>query len=476
MPNQPSFDSYLCGVIQLSDTIVAIATPPGLGAIGIVRLSGVNAITIADGLFHGKTLAEVNSHTLHFGLIKDGDGQVVDEVVASVFKAPKSYTGENIVEFSCHGSNYILQKVLELCMWGGARLAQPGEFTQRAFLNGKMDLASAEGVADLIASENQAAHQIALKQMRGGFTKDIQQLREKLVHFASMIELELDFGEEDVEFADRSALITLVKEVLSYIYKLTDSFQLGNAIKQGVTTVLAGRPNAGKSTLLNALLNEDRAIVSDIAGTTRDPIEESLNIKGIQFRLVDTAGIREAGDAIEKIGVEKTLEKVQQSSLLVYVFDVTELTPFQVRQDLEKLIAQGAKPTATLAIANKMDLFPTKKPDDYAFDELPKEHIIAASALNKMNIEHLKDSLYHVALSQELSQGNTIVSNARHFEALSKAAASLESVITGINDQVSNDFVAMDIRHALAYLGEITGEITTDDLLANIFSKFCIGK
>lgn len=525
-------------MINLSDTIVAISTPPGIGAIGVIRLSGPEAIAITNELFQGKNLQKVKSHTIHYGTIKDTNDQIVDEVVISIFKGPNSYTGEDVIEISCHGSPYILQNVLQLCTEQGARLAQPGEFTQRAFLNGKMDLARAEAVQDLIASENKAGHQLAIKQLRGGFTKDIEELRNRLIHFASMIELELDFGEEDVEFANRDELLELVKKVLDYIYRLTDSFQLGNAIKNGVATVIAGRPNAGKSTLLNALLNEERAIVSDIAGTTRDTIEEGLNINGVQFRLIDTAGIREAQDAIEKIGVERTLAEVSKSSVLVYVFDVTEMSPEDVEFEIGKILETREKrheirdkrqetrekrketrekreetrekrqetrdrrqekrekrdenygdrkennpslisnltSNNLLLVANKMDLNPYVKPDDYAFNDIPKDHVIATSAINHMNIEHLKDSLYHLAISTELSKDNTIVSNARHYEALSKAAQSLQAVIEGIKTNVSSDFVAMDIRHSLAYLGEITGEISTDDLLDRIFREFCIGK
>lgn len=476
-------------MIQLSDTIVAVATPPGMGAIGIIRLSGSQAIFIANQLFSGKDLTKVESHTLHFGSVKNQD-KVVDEVVVSIYKNPKSYTGENVVEISCHGSQYILQQVLELCIKNGARLAEAGEFTQRAFLNGKLDLASAEAVQDLISSENKASHDLAMKQMRGGFTKDIEALREQLIHFASMIELELDFGEEDVEFANRDELVTLVQKALDYIYTLTDSFQLGNAIKNGVSTVLAGRPNAGKSTLLNVLLNEERAIVSDIAGTTRDTIEEVTTIKGVQFRLIDTAGIREASDAIEKIGVQRTMEKVNSSSILVYIFDVTEMQPKDVKRELLEILnarnerretrdekKQKNFQLSTILVANKMDLYPNVNLDDFAFEGLPKDRIISTSALNKMNVEHLKNELYHLAIGQELSNGNTIVSNARHYEALSKASEALEQVVKSIQNNISSDFVAMDIRHALNYLGVIIGKVDVDgDILESIFRRFCIGK
>ena len=472
-------------MIQLNDTIVAIATPPGVGAIGVIRLSGEDAITIANTIFAGEDLSKAKSHTLHYGSIKE-DKTVLDDVLVSVFRNPKSYTGENSIEISCHGSPYILQQVLELCIRKGARLAQPGEFTQRAFLNGKLDLASAEAVQDVIMSDNKASHELALSQLRGGFSQDIEKLRQQLIHFASMIELELDFGEEDVEFANRDELVQLVQTTLNYIYQLTESFQLGNAIKNGVSTVIAGRPNAGKSTLLNALLNEERAIVSDIAGTTRDSIEESLNIQGVQFRLIDTAGIREAHDAIEKIGVERALEHVNKSAVLVYVFDANELSVKEVKSELERISEnsfleqeqqdQVTKLQQTLVVANKVDLVNDFDANDFKAIGLPKDRIIGVSAINKANIQQVKEALYHLAISTELSKNNTIVSNARHYEALSKASTSLEAVLNGIHNNVSSDFVAMDIRHALTYLGEITGTITTDDLLDRIFREFCIGK
>ena len=316
------------------DTIIALATPPGIGAIGIIRLSGPDAFRVADAVFRGKPLSEQATHTIHFGTIRAEDGRVLDEVLASVFRGPRSYTGEDVVEFSCHGSSFILQEVMAWLLRRGARLAKPGEFTQRAFLNGRMDLSQAEAVADLIASESASAHAIAMQQMRGGFSSEIRALRQELIDFAALIELELDFGEEDVTFADRDDLRALIRRILALMDGLLDSFQLGNVIRQGITTVIAGRPNAGKSTLLNALLNEERAIVSDIAGTTRDTIEESLHISGVQFRIIDTAGIREAQDAIEAIGVAKTLEKVRQSALLIYVFDVIRCQPEEVQADV----------------------------------------------------------------------------------------------------------------------------------------------
>ncbi|MEM9823273.1 MAG: tRNA uridine-5-carboxymethylaminomethyl(34) synthesis GTPase MnmE [Bacteroidota bacterium] len=458
---------------HLNDTIVALATPPGVGAIGVIRLSGANAIEIVDQYFRGKNLKEQNSHTIHFGSIRDDHDQIIDEVLVALFVGPKSYTGEHVVEVSCHGSPYILQQVIQLFISGGVRMAQPGEFTMRAFLNGRMDLSQAEAVADLIASSSASAHSIAIQQMRGGFSDAIQKLRQELIDFASLIELELDFSEEDVEFANREALKELVQKIRGLLRALIQSFQLGNVIKNGINTVIAGRPNAGKSTLLNALLNEERAIVSDIAGTTRDTIEEVLNIQGIEFRLIDTAGIRDAQDQIEAIGVEKTLEKIQQSAVLLYVFDVIQSPPEEVRKDLAQLVNQDL---SFLVIANKMDLNPYTKAAHYTNDLLPAERFLPVSALNKMNIEYLKQRLHELVVDQEVIQESTIVSNVRHYEALAKAEESLGEVLNGLASGVSSDFVAMDIRRALQFLGEITGEISTDDLLGNIFGKFCIGK
>lgn len=478
---------------SLDDTITALSTPPGVGAIGVIRLSGPKAVEIVDEVFEGKKLAEQPSHTAHFGTIKDAYGKPLDEVVATLFRAPRSYTREDVVEVSCHGSPYILQQVLQLFIEKGARLAQPGEFTLRAFLNGRMDLSQAEAVADLIASDSAAAHQIAMQQMRGGFSHEIQKLREELINFASLIELELDFGEEDVEFADRSDLKELIGKIQKLLHVLIQSFQLGNVLKHGVSTVLAGRPNAGKSTLLNALLNEERAIVSEIAGTTRDTIEEALNIRGVTFRLIDTAGIREAADQIEAIGVKKTMEKIGQAAVLVYIFDVIKSGPEEVRADLEKLMRPGLH---LIVVANKMDLNPYTTWEQYglewrveseveasASDEasgagglITQENWVPISAINSMNIEYLKEKLYEAVISRKVSAGDTVVANARHYEALGKASEALEAALRGLENNVTGDFLAMDIRRALAFLGEITGEITTEDLLGNIFGRFCIGK
>lgn len=465
-------------LVDLQDTIVALATPSGAGAIGIVRLSGANAISIVNALFRAKDLEQVDSHTLHLGYIREEQDKIVDQVLVSVFKAPHSYTKENVVEVSCHGSRYIQQQLIELFIRQGARLAREGEFTLRAFLNGQLDLSQAEAVADLIAAESEAAHQLALRQMRGGFSDQIQELRQELLHFASMIELELDFGEEDVEFANREDLKGLIENITQLIKKLLDSFQLGNVIKNGVQTVLAGRPNAGKSTLLNALLKEERAIVSDIAGTTRDTIEALLNIKGVPFRLIDTAGIREATDQIEAIGVQKTLEQVAKSAILIYVYDSAQLPPSAVLADLQQLQQENLQ---LLLVANKADLPPnpiTQTPEELAilaqlqanFAHLP------LSAQQQTGLPALETALSELVSLGQLQNDQSIVSNSRHYAALRDALESLDAVLMGLDSGITGDFLAMDIRHALNALGEITGEISTDDLLGNIFSRFCIGK
>jgi len=451
------------------DTIVAISTPPGIGAIAVIRLSGEKAIKITDEIFVGKKLTDVPSHTLHFGIIEK-NGNKVDEVVVGIFRNPKSYTGEDIIEISCHGSPFIQQQILQLLISKGARLAKPGEFTMRAFLNGKMDLSQAEAVADLINAETLAAHDIALKQMRGGYSEELKKLRYELIHFGSMVELELDFSEEDVEFAERRHMQLLIGKINTILNGLINSFELGNVIKNGINTVIAGRPNAGKSTLLNALLNEERAIVSEIPGTTRDTIEEELNINGIVFRLIDTAGIREAKDEIEKMGVAKTMEKIKTSTLLMYVFDVNTMRLSDVKNDLDSLISSGDK---MLLVANKIDTPDGGKLRANFFELEPDAYI---SSLEKTNIEELKTSMYKKIVTEDLNIGNIIVTNARHLEALQKTRHSLDEVLNAINSELSGELTALHIRYALNALGEITGEITNDDLLDNIFRNFCIGK
>ncbi|GAA4917431.1 tRNA uridine-5-carboxymethylaminomethyl(34) synthesis GTPase MnmE [Mucilaginibacter defluvii] len=453
-------------MILNDDTIVALATPNGVGAIGVIRLSGPQAITIAQSVFKGKDLTKQASHTIHFGHVVDGD-VLLDEVLMSLFVAPRSYTRENVVEISCHGSNYILESIIRLLIKHGARAAKPGEFTLRAFLNGQLDLSQAEAVADLIAANSKASQQVALQQLRGGFSNQLTSLREQLVQFASLVELELDFSEEDIEFANRVQLKQLVVDTMKVIGGLIRSFELGNAIKQGVNTVIAGRPNAGKSTLLNALLNEERAIVSHIAGTTRDTIEEVLNINGINFRLIDTAGIREATDAIEQIGVERTMEKISQSALIIYVYDAAQITAEELNADIAKLQRPGMN---LLLVANKIDLL-----NESQLTMLHAE-AIQVSAQQKQHIDSLKDHIYHAAIKEQLTGSETLVTNIRHLEALQKTEEALNRVLNGVDGYITSDFLAMDIKQALHYLGEITGTVTTDDLLDNIFSKFCIGK
>jgi tRNA modification GTPase len=454
--------------LQIQETIVALATPPGTGAIGVIRLSGVNAINITNRVFNGKDLTAVPTHTIHLGTIRD-DGSILDEVLVSVFKSPHSYTGENVIEISCHGSQYIIRQIIQLMIRHGARLAEPGEFTKRAFLHGKFDLAQAEAVGDLIAADSEAAHLAALNQMRGGFSEEIRKLRERLIHFASMIELELDFSEEDVEFASRNDLRALVNELTRVITGLTESFSLGNVIKKGVPTVIAGKPNSGKSTLLNALLNEEKAIVSEIAGTTRDFIEDEIHIEGITFRFIDTAGIREARDKIEQIGVERTRQKMKQASLIIYMFDLKE-------DNLEDILLESGKLEKLgipfIKAGNKTDSAPA------ALLKALKMHsdFVFISAKNKDNLDELKTRILEKVNLKGFRTGNAVVTNLRHYESLFNANKSLREVIRALDEGMTGDFLAIDIRQALHYLGEITGEITTENLLENIFSKFCIGK
>jgi len=456
-----------------TSTICALATAPGIGAIAIIRLSGEEAINICNQVFKGKDLTAVESHTVHFGTIKDGD-KILDEVLVSVFKGKKSFTGENSVEISTHGSPYIQQQVIQLLIQHGAQSAGPGEFTLRAFLNGKLDLSQAEAVADVIAANSETSHELAMKQMRGGFSNEIQKLREELIHFASLIELELDFGEEDVEFADRKDLKELVTRLNSALTKLISSFDYGNVIKSGVPVAIIGEPNVGKSTLLNALLNEDRAIVSAIAGTTRDVIEDEMIIKGISFRFIDTAGIRETADEIESLGIEKTFEKLAQASIVLLLVDASTITREALEADIEKIEAKiEDKNKRLIVVANKVDNTRDQEGILRTFKGI--KNVIYTSAKKKENIKALEERLFDFVQSGALNN-DVVVTNARHFEALTRANASLIKVLEGLDVNITGDFLAMDIRQALHFLGEITGEITTDDLLDNIFSKFCIGK
>ncbi|SEL32731.1 tRNA uridine-5-carboxymethylaminomethyl(34) synthesis GTPase MnmE [Parapedobacter koreensis] len=450
-----------------NDTIVALATATGNGAIAVIRLSGAEAITIANQVFKGKDLTKQPSHTIHFGTIRDGD-DILDEVLVSLFVAPHSYTGEQVVEISTHNSRYIIERIIQLLIRHGARAAQPGEFTLRAFLNGRMDLSQAEAVADLIASTSAASHQVAMQQMRGGFSNILKQLREQLIQFASLIELELDFSEEDVEFANRGQLSALVVEINSIIQKLIGSFEQGNVLKNGVPVVIAGRPNVGKSTLLNTLLNEERAIVSDIAGTTRDTIEDEINIDGVMFRFIDTAGIRDTRDVIEAKGVARTREKMRQARLIIYLADPQQ----DDRAEIESQVAEVAQLNVPfVVVVNKVDLL---KQDQV--DTLLAIEPLFISAKNKVGVEELKHELLRKVNLHNLDMDDVLVTNIRHVEALRKTEDALQRVLQGIDNAVTSDFLAMDIRQALHHLGEITGQVSTDDLLDNIFSKFCIGK
>jgi tRNA modification GTPase len=454
---------------ERNDTIIALATPQGVGAIAVIRISGKDAIRVCNEVFFGKNLEEQASHTIHLGTIRDGE-KIIDEVLVSLFKGPRSFTKENVVEISTHGSSYIINQVLKLFVRKGVRLAKPGEFTQRAFLNGQFDLAQAEAVADLIHSDSEISHQAALNQMRGGFSSEIQELRNQLIHFASMIELELDFSEEDVEFVSRDGLRQLVERILRLVEELILSFDLGNVIKNGVPTVIAGKPNAGKSTLLNALLNEEKAIVSDIAGTTRDFIEDELSLGGVIFRFIDTAGLRETTDTIEAIGVSRTQEKMRTASLILYLFDLSDTDLVEVHRDLNKLDNLGVP---YLKVGNKLD---AAKPNIVKELQDRYSDMLFISAGNKENLESLKTRILDLVNLDKFRTGNTVVTNVRHYDSLTKTRESLLEVLGGLDQLVTNDFLAMDIRRALHYLGEITGEVTTEDLLATIFSKFCIGK
>ncbi len=456
-------------MMQSNEIIAAISSPPGVGAIAIVRVSGNGCIDLVNAVFKGKNLTEQPSHTLHFGYIMDGEKKI-DEVVVGLFRSPHSYTGDDIAEISCHGSAYIQQQILQLLLQQGARMAKPGEFTLRAFLNGKLDLASAEAVADLIAADSESSHQLAIQQMRGGFSNHIKELRKELINFASLIELELDFAEEDVEFANRKQLNDLLLKLHKAVADLAESFRLGNVLKIGVNTVIAGRPNAGKSTLLNELLNEERAIVSEIAGTTRDTIEETLNIHGVIFRLADTAGLRDTSDVIEKMGVERTHEKLQLAAVVIYLFDAARMDEEEVLSDIESL---NLKDIPVILAANKSDLMNIEL-EKKKFPLL--NNLIFISAKESKNIIELKEKLFDSVFNTKIHSGDPVVSNIRHYDALMNTLNAIDDVVKGLNTKVSGEMYALDIRRALDYLGEITGEITNEDLLDNIFSRFCIGK
>jgi tRNA modification GTPase len=451
------------------DTIVALATPPGVGAIGVIRLSGINAFGIASELLPSRDLMQQKSHTIHVGLLSDG-GLNIDEVVLSLFKGPKSYTGEDVIEIGCHGSPYVQQQILEACIRKGARIAKPGEFTQRAFLNGKLDLTQAEAVADLIASNTAASQKTALSNIRGGFSVVLKELREQLIGFSALIELELDFSEEDVEFADRAKFDAIIQSAQITTRQLLESFQLGNVIKNGVSVAIIGKPNAGKSTLLNTLLNEDRAIVSEIAGTTRDTIEEVININGILFRLIDTAGIREdSTDVIELVGIEKSLEKMKLADVVLYIFDVNEMEP----SELANIVRQFEQ-------SNKQYVLAGNKSDIAKGDRIEKfrnaHSLYSISAKNKQGMDAIKNALFTTTVGESPATENVVVTNARHYAALQQVHQSLTDIKAGLDEGAPSDLVALDIRRCLHYISEITGDISNEDVLDFIFSKFCIGK
>ncbi len=458
------------------DTIVALASPAGAGAIAVIRVSGPEAIAICTPLFrsiHQKDLAAQKTHTIHLGHIVDQD-RVIDEVLVSLFKNSNSYTGEPTVEISCHGSSYIQQEIIQLLLRSGCRAAQAGEFTLRSFINGKMDLSQAEAVADLIASDNAASHQIAMQQMRGGFSNEIAKLREELLNFASLIELELEFAEEDVEFADRSQFKALVARITTVLKRLIDSFATGNVIKNGIPVAIVGEPNVGKSTLLNALLNEERAIVSDIAGTTRDTIEDEITIGGIGFRFIDTAGIRETKDVIEGLGIQKTFEKIGQAQVVLFMINAAELLHSHktILLEIEKIKNQfPSKPL--LIIANKIDIL-SEQDQKQLLERIPEIHLL--SAKTNSGVDALQTKLLEFVNTGALRNDETIVTNSRHYDALLKALEEIEKVQYGLDTNLSGDLMAIDIRQALYHFGEITGQVTNDELLGNIFANFCIGK
>ena len=462
------------------ETIVALATPSGAGAIAIIRLSGKEAIAIAADVFQsvtGKDITKQKTHTIHLGHILD-NGKTYDQVLLSIFKGPNSYTGENVVEISCHGSTFIQQQIIQLLLRKGAKMAQAGEFTLRAFLNGKLDLSQAEAVADLIASDNEASHQIAMQQMRGGFSNEIAKLREELLNFASLIELELDFAEEDVEFADRTAFHDLVERITFVLKRLIDSFAVGNVIKNGIPVAIVGEPNVGKSTLLNALLNEERAIVSDIAGTTRDTIEDELVIDGIGFRFIDTAGIRETKDVVESIGIQKTFEKIEQAQLVLYLVESQMSNVESIVPHINE-IKQEHPEKPIIVIFNKVDLLSENKINEISTLVSTLDFRLSTifiSAKQKIGIDELKNTLLSFVNTGALRNNETIVTNTRHYDSLLKALEEIQKVKWGLDSGISSDLMAIDIRSALHYFGEITGEISNEELLGNIFSQFCIGK
>jgi tRNA modification GTPase len=467
--------------MMLQDTIIALATPSGAGAIAVIRLSGKDAITLASKQFKsvsGKDLNSLKSHTIHLGHIVENN-RIIDEVLVSIFKNPHSYTGEDVIEISCHGSNYIQQEIIQLFLRKGCRMASAGEFTLRAFINGKLDLSQAEAVADLIASDNEASHQIAMQQMRGGFSSEIKKLRDELLNFASLIELELDFAEEDVEFANKTQFEALILKISGVLKRLIDSFAIGNVIKNGIPVAIVGEPNVGKSTLLNALLNEERAIVSDIAGTTRDTIEDEITIGGIGFRFIDTAGIRETTDIIEGLGIQKTFEKIEQAQVVIYLFEAAQFKTngTNIKIGIEKIKNKyPLKPI--LVVVNKIDLVSPEYLNEIKdiVGNSDGIHLHFLSAKKGVGIDELQSKLLDFVNTGALRNNNTIITNSRHYDSLLKALEEINKVKEGMDNGLSGDLLAIDIRQALYHFGEITGEISSDDLLGNIFANFCIGK
>ncbi|SFU27244.1 tRNA modification GTPase trmE [Porphyromonadaceae bacterium KHP3R9] len=461
----------------MNDIICAISTPPGMGAIAVIRLSGKGSIAVADTLFvspSGKRLADAKANSVLFGEIRFNN-EVTDEVLVTVFHAPRSFTGEESVEISCHGSVYIQQKIIEALIARGVRLAKPGEFTRRAFGNGKFDLSQAEAVADLIASSSQASHRVAMNQMRGGFASKLAELRDKLLQFVSLVELELDFAEEDVEFANRQKLYELTEEIEREIDKLARSFQLGNAIKNGIPVAIIGETNAGKSTLLNLLLNEEKAIVSDIHGTTRDVIEDTVNINGVTFRFIDTAGIRHTTDTIETLGIERTYQKIAQASIVLWMIDLT--TPTEEINTLAQSIIPKLVDKHVLLLLNKSDLLSESEREEkqHLLPELKAERLFI-SAKKRQNTDQLQQLLLKAADIPQIGEHDVVVTNLRHYEALMNALEAVRRVKEGLDTGITSDFISQDIRECMFHLGEITGQISTDEILGNIFSKFCIGK
>jgi tRNA modification GTPase len=462
-----------------SSSIAAISTAPGVGGIAVIRVSGPDAISLCNLIFKSKKknfqFINQEAYTISFGSIINSTNETIDEVLMSVFRAPHSFTGEDVVEIACHGSIYIQQQILQVLVEKGCKLAQPGEFTQRAFLNGKMDLSQAEAVADLIASTSAASHRMSLNQMRGGFSNELIKLRTQLLNFVSLVELELDFNEEDVEFADRTQLLNLATTIEQLISQLADSFRVGNALKNGIPVALVGETNVGKSTLLNVLLNEDKAIVSDIHGTTRDVIEDSININGVTFRFIDTAGIRDTKDKIESLGIERTYKKIEQASIVLWILDCTKISEHM--EWLTEKIEKKSRGKKIILVFNKIDKIENEEREvlTQLFEQYEGQRIYI-SAKNRINTDELQNALIEAAQMPEIHPGDVVVNNIRHYEALKNAHAAISRVIDGLNSGISGDFLSQDIRECMHFLGEITGQISNDEILGNIFSKFCIGK